>query len=192
MNNYVKPSSGEADVFHSPLACRLLSQLVYWVTTAAMALSAVGVMVALVLISYGVLARYVLGQPSLWIDDLVTFILVGIVMLGAAATLREGRHLGVDLITEHLKGRHQRWSEIWSMFAVLLVALYLVIDGWQTAMFSKRLGMTTLGYVEMPLFWLQLLIPLGGIMLLLVCLDSLLRLFCGGNAYTDLSQEEED
>lgn len=191
MNNYTKSPMGKADVFHPPLVCRLLSQLVYWMVTIAMSISAASVLVALALISYAVLARYVLGQPSLWINDVVTFLLVGIVMLGAAAALREGRHLGVDLFTERLQGRRQRGAQAWSMSAVLLVALYLVVDGWQTAMFSKMLGMTTLGYVEIPLFWLQLLIPLGGVMLLLVCLDSLLRLCFGGKAFVDSCQEEE-
>jgi TRAP-type C4-dicarboxylate transport system permease small subunit len=182
---------GEAEVFQPPMVSKLLSRLVYWVTTVAMAISAAGVLVALALISYAVLARYVLGQPSIWINDVVTFILVGIVMFGTAAALREGRHLGVDLFTERLHGRYQRWSQAWSMLAVLLVSLYLIVDGWQTAMFSKMLGMTTLGFVEIPLFWLQLLIPLGGLMLLLVCLDSLLRLFCGGDAFVDSCQEKE-
>lgn len=191
MNNHARPAIGKTETIRPPLVCSLLSGLVYWITTVAMAISAAGVLVALVLISYAVVMRYVLGQPSIWIDDMVTFILVGIVMFGTASALREGRHLGVDLFTERLKGRHQRWAQVWSMLTVLVVSLYLVIDGWQTAMFSKMIGMTTLGYVEIPIFWLQLMIPLGGAMLVLVCLDSLLRLAFGGNAYVEPRQEEE-
>lgn len=190
MSNQVKPAMGKSETLQLPRLCSLLSRLVYWVTTVAMAISAAGVLVALVLISYAVIARYVMGQPSVWIDDVVTFILVGIVMFGTATALREGRHLGVDLFTEHLGGRHRRWAQVWSMLAVLVVALYLVVDGWQTAMFSKMIGMTTLGYVQIPLFWLQLLIPLGGGMLVLVCLESLLRLALGGEAFVESRQEE--
>lgn len=191
MSNHVRPAIGKPELMQPPLVCSLLSRLVYWVTTVAMAISAAGVLVALALISYAVVARYVLGQPSIWINDVVTFILVGIVMFGTASALREGRHLGVDLFTDRLQGSHRRWAQAWSMLTVLVVSIYLVIDGWQTAMFSKMLGMTTLGYVEIPLFWLQLLVPLGGGMLVLVCLESLLHLAYGGNAYVESHQEEE-
>ncbi|MBY5925165.1 MULTISPECIES: TRAP transporter small permease [unclassified Halomonas] len=163
--------------------CRWISPLVTAITTLFMALSAVGVLAAMLLIGYSVIARYLLGSPSLWVDDVVTFVLVGIVMCATASALREGRHLGVDLMTERLGQGHRRWVQAWSMIAVLVVAVFLVVDGWQTAMFSRMLGMTTIGYVQIPLYLLQLMIPFGGAMLAMVALESLLRLAGGGHAF---------
>ncbi|MAR73437.1 MULTISPECIES: TRAP transporter small permease [unclassified Halomonas] len=163
--------------------CRRLSPVVAALTSLFMAVSALGVLVAMLLIGYSVIARYLLGSPSLWIDDVVTFVLVGIVMCATASALREGRHLSVDLMTERLGQGRRRWVQAWSMVAVLVVALFLIIDGWQTAMFSKMLGMTTIGYVQVPLYLLQLMIPFGGVMLAMVALESLLRLAGGGQAF---------
>lgn len=163
--------------------CRRLSPVVAALTTLFMAVSALGVLVAMLLIGYSVIARYLLGSPSLWIDDVVTFVLVGIVMCATASALREGRHLSVDLMTERLGQGRRRWVQAWSMVAVLVVALFLIVDGWQTAMFSKMLGMTTIGYVQVPLYLLQLMIPFGGVMLAMVALESLLRLAGGGQAF---------
>lgn len=192
MKNHYQQAVAMKELTRLPVICRLLGRAVYWVTTIAMAISAMGVLVALALISYSVVARYLLGQASLWIDDTVTFILVGIVMCSTAAALREGKHLGVDLFTERLVGRPQCWAQAWSMLAVLVVSVFLVIDGWQTAMFSKMIGMTTLGYVQIPIYWLQLLIPLGGAMLVLVALESLVRLAFGGPAHIAGGQEREN
>ena len=76
------------------------------------------------------------------------------------------------------------------MVAVLVVALFLIIDGWQTAMFSKMLGMTTIGYVQVPLYLLQLMIPFGGVMLAMVALESLLRLAGGGQAFVVVDADD--
>lgn len=162
---------------------RVIQLLVHWLTTVSMAISALGVLIALVLISYSVVARYFLGRPSLWVNDVVTFLLVGIVMFSVSSVLRENKHLSVDLLTERLSGRPFRIAKAWAMLAVILVSAFLVVDGWETAMFSKMLGMTTFGYVQIPIYWLQLMIPLGSVMMILVASESLLRIALLGTAY---------
>lgn len=190
MKTHSSHPDGLAAATPLPIPLRWLDGLVGTLTTAAMAISAAGVLIALVLISYAVFSRYALGAPVLWVDSIVGFLLVGIVMLGASAALRQGQHIGVDLFTDRLGPRAKRWADAWSMLAVLTVAVFLVIDGWETAMFSKMLGMVTHGYVEVPLYWLQLLLPVGGVMLALAALDGLARLACGASAHADTVREE--
>ncbi|WP_193091055.1 TRAP transporter small permease [Halomonas colorata] len=168
-----------------------ISGCIYWLTTMAIAISAIGIIITLLLLSYSVAARYFLGRPSLWANDVVTFLLVGIVMFSVASVLREGKHLGVDIITARLRGRALRVAQSWSMVAVILVSAFLVIDGWETAMFSKMLGVTTFGYIQIPLYWLQLLIPLGGFMMILVAMESLFSLALGGKAHAGSHEDEE-
>jgi TRAP-type C4-dicarboxylate transport system permease small subunit len=68
---------------------------------------------------------------------------------------------------------------------VLAVALIFVVNGWRTAMFSKQLGIVADGRVEIPVYWLQLLLPLGGLLLALAALEALLRLAGGAPAVAD-------
>lgn len=170
---------------------RVIQLLVHGITTVSMAISALGVLIALVLISYSVVARYFLGRPSLWVNDIVTFLLVGIVMFSVSSVLRENKHLSVDLLTERLSGRPFRIAKAWAMLAVILVSAFLVVDGWETAMFSKMLGMTTFGYVQIPIYWLQLMIPLGSVMMILVASEALLRIALLGTAYVKDNPEGE-
>jgi TRAP-type C4-dicarboxylate transport system permease small subunit len=151
----------------------------------AMALSALGVLVSLGLIVYSVVLRYAFNRPPVWVDDVVGFLLVGTVMLAAAHTLRMGEHIGVDILTERLGPRGRRWAEAWGMAAVVVVSLILIVNGWNTAMFSKMLGILTAGEVEAPLYLLQLLLPLGGLLMLLVALEALLRLALGAPPLVD-------
>jgi C4-dicarboxylate transporter, DctQ subunit len=153
------------------LAARLLAAA----ANGAAALSALGVLVSLALIAWSVVMRYAFNRAPVWVDDVVGFLLVGIVMLGAAQVLRRGEHIGVDLLTSRLPPRAQRWAEAWSALAALAVSLVFVVNGWRTAMFSRSLGIVAEGRIEIPVFWLQLLLPLGGLLLALAALEALLR-----------------
>ena len=157
------------------LAARLLGAL----TGAAVALSAAGVLASLALIAWAVVMRYAFNRPPAWVDDTVGFLLVGVVMLAAAQVLRRGEHIGVDLLTSRLSPRARIWAEAWSALAVLGAALVLLVNGWSTAMFSRQLGIVAEGNVEIPVFWAQLFLPLGGAMMALVALESLARLAAG-------------
>ena len=158
---------------------RSFERLVDAITWIATALSAAGVLAALAFVTYGVVMRYVFNSAPTWVDDTVGYMLVGIVMLAAATTLRQGAHISVDILTSKLPGMRRRIAEAWSMLAVLAFSIVLVVNGWQTAMFSKMLGLNTTGNVELPVFWLQLLMPLGGVLLLLASIEGLLRIAFG-------------
>jgi TRAP-type C4-dicarboxylate transport system permease small subunit len=145
----------------------------------AAALSALGVLVSLALIAWAVVMRYVFNRAPVWVDDLVGFMLVGIVMLAAAQVLRRGEHIGVDLLTTRLSPAARRWADAWAALGALAVALILMVNGWRTAMFAKQLGIVAEGRIEIPVFWLQLLLPLGGLLLALAALEALTRLAAG-------------
>ncbi len=134
---------------------------------------------SLALITWAVVMRYAFNRPPAWVDDAVGFLLVGIVMLAAAEVLRRGEHIGVDLLTSRLAGRARRWADAWAALAALGAALVLVANGWSTAMFSRTLGIVAEGNVEIPVFWVQLCLPLGGLMMALVALEALARIAAG-------------
>ena len=71
------------------------------------------------------------------------------------------------------------------MIAVLVTAGLLLFEGWDTAMFSRMLGIRSIGYLDVPIWIVQLLIPLGGALLLLAAIAELVRVLAG------LPSEEE-
>ncbi|HEX6016664.1 MAG TPA: TRAP transporter small permease [Burkholderiaceae bacterium] len=167
------PAGGE------PRALRALGRVVTWLTTAATALSAAGVLASLFLIGWAVVMRYAFNRAPVWVDDLVGLLLVAIVMLAAAQVLRRGEHIAVDVLTERLSGRAARWAQGLAVAAAALVALILVINGWQTAMQSRQFGIVTEGRLEWPVWMLMLLLPVGGALMTLVCVEALWRLALG-------------
>lgn len=162
-----------------PRALVLLGHIVGAITGVAIAVAAAGVLVSLGLITYGVVMRYAFNSPPVWVDDLVGFALVGIVMLAAPVTLRKGEHISVDILTDRLGSKGKRWAEGWATASVAVVSAMLAINGWETAMSSRMLGIITSGWIELPIWLLQLLLPTGGCAMFIVAVEALLRLLVG-------------
>ena len=160
-------------------ALRILSQAVAFLSSAAMALSAAGLLLSLGLIGWAVVMRYVFNDAPVWVDEVVGFLLVAIVLLAAAQTFRRGEHIGVDLLVERLPATGKRWALGWAAVVTAVMALVLVINGWQTSMLARMLGLVTEGHLEWPTWWLMLLMPVGGALLLLASIESLWRAITG-------------
>lgn len=142
-------------------------------------LAAFLLLLSLALVAWSVLMRYFLNQPIPWVDELVGYLLVGLVMLAAGDALRRGEHISVDLLTDRLRPRGRRVSAALGQLAVLIAGLALVQGGWQTAAFSRMLGIYSTGYLAIPIYLPQLLVPLGGALLALAALMGLVRMALG-------------
>lgn len=150
-----------------------------WITSISWFAAAVGACVVLLMmlvVAYSVVNRYILGTPITWTDELSGYLVVALVMLGAADALRRGDHISVDLITSRLKGRGQRLAAIWSHLMVLVFAVALLISGKGTIEYSVNFGILSEGYLEVPMWIPQSFLILGGSLLLLVALVNLIKL----------------
>lgn len=160
-------------------ALRALGQVVRVLAGAGMALAAASLLLSLCLIGWAVVMRYVFNAAPVWVDEVVGFLLVAIVMLAAARTLRQGEHIGVDLLVDRLSAPALRWSRAWAALAAGLVACVLVINGWGTASLARMLGLVTEGNLEWPTWLLMLLMPVGGALLLLAAIEAFWRALAG-------------
>lgn len=152
---------------------------VRWLTDAAMALAAASVLVSLALVCYSVGMRYFANRPEPWVDEAVGYVLVASVMFAIAEALRRGEHIAVDVLTEKLPPRGRRAVHALGMIAVAVTAAALVYEGWGMVEFSKMIGIVSIGYLEIPIWIPQAMVPLGGLLLLLAALAELLRLAAG-------------
>ena len=129
---------------------RSLDRLIAAVCSLGAALAAALVLVSLGLVGYSVVMRYFLNHPIPWVDELVGYLLVGLVMLAAADALRRGEHIAVDLVTGRLAPRGRKLSDAVGLIAVLLVGVALVIGGGQTAVI---LGVVLAGLWRRDNWW---------------------------------------
>jgi TRAP-type C4-dicarboxylate transport system permease small subunit len=114
-----------------------------------------------------VFSRLVLKNPSTWTEELATFLLIWVALLGSAVALNRGAHLGIDYFVNKLSARKRLFTEVAVFFCIALFALCamviggagLVIETLELGQISPSLGIE-MGYVYLAL-------PISGLFLVL-------------------------
>ena len=145
------------------------------VSKLAAAVGAGVVVLMMLVVSYSVVNRYILNTPITWTDELSGYLVVALVMLGAADALRRGDHISVDLITARLAKRGKQLVEIWSCIVVLVFSFVLLISSKKTIEYSVNFEIVSEGYLEVPMWIPQSFLILGGSLVFLVALTKLTR-----------------
>jgi len=126
-----------------------------------------------IIVSAAVILRYLFSVSFMWSTELSQFLMVWMVLMGAAAAQRRGEHLRIDFIVPKLPKHIQRILVLLQKTAVTAVSLFMVIWGIKHAWGAWRL--TTLG-LKLPKAVVLLAVPAG--MGLFLCLY-LLQLSAG-------------
>ena len=154
------------------------SVLYYLIVSASKFAAAIGagvVILMMLVVAYSVINRYILNTPITWTDELSGYLVVALVMLGAADALRQGDHISVDLITSRLTKRGKRLVEIWGYIVVLIFSSVLLKSSKQTIDYSINFAIVSEGYLEVPMWIPQSFLILGGSLVFLVALAKLIR-----------------
>lgn len=158
---------------------RVAENIANGVSRLAAALAAVAVLACFVLVCWGVAARYFFNRPLNWADEVSGWFVVAIVMLAVADAQRRGENIGVDLLIERSTGRARRALLALGTAMVALCALLMVVYGVEMVQFSRMLDLrsNTLGWVDV---WpIQVFVPLGSGLLLIVTIAQLVVLATG-------------
>jgi TRAP-type transport system small permease protein len=94
-----------------------------WVEKLTLTLIVLLMSVLVLVTSYQVFSRYVLNHPLRWSEELSRYLLVWIVFLGAWAALKEGRHLGMDILSRKVP---LRWRPRLGILVDAVVLAFLI------------------------------------------------------------------
>ncbi len=136
------------------------SALVRLLVTSVQALTAVLVLIAVALNFANIVGRYVFLRPIASAEEVMLFLLVGMVFLGNAVVGWRGRQLRMDVILHILPPTLRRTLEIAADLAMIAVCIILIAVGWPAiemlAEFDQRSQAA-----EIPLYIPQALVPIG-------------------------------
>lgn len=125
------------------------------------------VILTVLVISYGVLAREVFKLSDTWVTDVTTYLMGYMTFVGTAPLAWHGRHLKVDVLGHLLGARARRALEAVSCVLVTAVSLVLAwlsagfwLDAWQS-------GERSWGMLSMPLWIPYLSLGVGSLLLAL-------------------------
>ena len=122
-----------------------------------------------------VVSRYLFGQPLVWVEELSTYAFIWGAFIGAAAGLKQGRHLKIESFVERLPPGARRGLRIILDLLIGAFCALLVVNGFK-AMFLFEWRQTTIALpIDLPryLFYSTPLIVGAASMVLTVVYDLL-------------------
>ena len=79
-----------------------------------------------------VCSRYVFSSPSSWTEELATFLLIWVGLLGAAVAFREHAHLGIEYLPARMSPRIRCAVEVLALASTALFCVLVLVYGGAT------------------------------------------------------------
>jgi len=117
-------------------------------------------------VTYAVVLRYAFNQPIGWSEEISTYLMIWAAFLGAAYTLKEDAHIGVDLLLSKLPERIKSFFHFFHCVIGLIFSSILFYKGVELVQFSINLNNRSIAF-DFPLFIPQLAVPVGSAILIL-------------------------
>ena len=151
------------------------------VSAGALQIAAAACLICFALMCYAVAMRYFFGAPQPWIDYALGWLVVVMVMFAAPAAQLTGEHVAVDTISDRAKGGARRALTAFGLLWVGAMCAVMIWEGSAMIAFSRLTGMMTEIH-PVRLWWIQILVPVGFGLMLVVVLMQLLRVARGLDA----------
>jgi TRAP-type C4-dicarboxylate transport system permease small subunit len=136
------------------------SRAVHALVAFIQALTAVLLLVAVAINFANIVGRYVFMAPIASAEEVMLFLLVGIVFLGNSVVGFEGKQLRMDVVLQALPPRLRQGLELFADLTMIAVCVTLIVLGWPAiemlAEFDQRSQAA-----DIPLAIPQALVPIG-------------------------------
>lgn len=118
---------------------------------------------------FGVVMRYFLNQPFVWLEEVQLALFIGVVYIGAGSAFRHGSHVAIDFLVEMFPAALRRAVEILVHVIVVVVLGYFAWQGLTMTMGMVDSGRVT-SILRFPSFAIYAMIPIGLVWAIVNCL----------------------
>jgi TRAP-type C4-dicarboxylate transport system permease small subunit len=134
-----------------------LDKIVAWMLITLMGLMVLNV-------SWQVLSRYVVQNPSSFTDELSRYMLIWLGMLGAAYVAGQNQHLAIDILPNKLSGKPKMKLLVLINSLVLLFALIAMVLGGSNLVYITYILDQKSATLQIPLAYIYTIIPISGLL----------------------------
>ena len=132
--------------------------------------------IMLVSVVWQVFSRFVLQAPSTMTDEISSFSLIWIGLLGSAYAAGKNLHLAIDLISDNIVKKRQGFFNGIVFISIAFFAFtVMIIGGFRLVQLSFQFGQTS-ATLEIPLGFIYMVVPISGILICYYSIDTLLNL----------------
>lgn len=122
----------------------------------------------LLLLIYGVFARYLIGSSPIWMDEMARYLIIGSVMLVLGALWADGGHMRINLLEQNLPGRLARWLKLYQW---LIAVAFFSFAAWVSLRYALEAGRFRSLGLGVSRTWPLLSLPVGfGLLVIMILL----------------------
>jgi TRAP-type C4-dicarboxylate transport system permease small subunit len=168
---------------------RKVGKVLSAVSTAALYVAGLLLVLMTLFVGWQVFTRYVLNWSNAWTEPAAVMLMSWFIFLGAAVGIRENYHLGFDVLLYVLPKGGKKYLRTISDVVVMAFAFGMIIYGMQLVMLSWVARMPTLGIPEGSKY-----LPLvgGGALIVLFTVERLVLRWSGVDIDADLNVDLDD
>ncbi len=147
---------------------RLIGRLWSALPATAVSLCAALILAIATIASYEVIARWVFDAPTIWSQEVAGYLLIACTFLGLAPTMHAGEHIRIDVLSKRIPPTAQAVLELLTSACIAAFSGVMAWGGYEMVMQSLKYGRRSLTLLAVPAWIPQLVVPVGGVVLLLV------------------------
>ena len=133
-----------------------------------------------------VIGRYVFFSPIIWAEEVMIFIMVWCVFIGAILVSYDGRHLKMDLLSANLKPPLKQIVNGFAVTVLLICCGFVAVQSFEATSLFGRLGQeSTVAGIPMVIPHASLLI---GFVLIIIAVAARYRRHISGQLDTDADE----
>jgi TRAP-type C4-dicarboxylate transport system permease small subunit len=138
-------------------------------------LSAWLVPIMMMLVVVDVFMRYVMQRPLMVADEFSAYMLVALSFLGFAYTWRQGGHVRVEVVVKFLPPRLYDWVRLIGLILTFIFMVEMDRVAFKMIAYALQMKMRSSTWMMFPLFWPQLTIFVGFVLLTLMLVGDIVQ-----------------
>jgi C4-dicarboxylate transporter DctQ subunit len=135
---------------------------------------AVGLITSALILFINVVLRYFFQSGIVWAEEFTRYSIIWITFVGGSVAVRYGAHLSVSALLEVVNAKNKRLLTAIAYIISIIFTIFLFVYGTQNTlsiMATKQLTPS----MEIPAYWINLAIPVGGFLLTLRFIQAFIK-----------------
>lgn len=141
-------------------------------------------------VTYDVILRSV-GEPTLWASEVSIYLMLAVAFLGVGATQIVDGHFRMTLVRNLCPRPVRAAFDLFNLLVCLGFSIGFTYGAWKLISFSLMLNLNTPTILQAPIWILQSLLLLGGVLLILANLRDTIRFLAEGTSARDTKSSNE-
>ncbi len=115
-------------------------------------------------VTWQVVSRYLLGDPSSFTDELSRYSMIWLGLLGAAYVSGKNGHLAIDLMTNRVQGERLFFLQCLIHGLVIFFGAVVLVWGGGNLVYISQLLQQKSATLQVPLSWVYGILPISGLL----------------------------